>query len=306
MKFLAKMQELRRFKLKIDAAFRYFERRNFRKKVHEEKSKKYLVSKTAPRKSAPLFEFTGRGRFRFVSTIYTKVRNEGDKIKIASVAMAAALVCLSAYLAFGSSYFRISPSHVIIERVDAGSDVNIAYKSIEDFYGAPIFLVNSDEVSNAIITMQKNIRTAKVTRLYPNGLKIVISSWPPEFVTYFPELDRYYGVTGNGVLVYSKTRNPELSEINIIDPDLTEAGFLDYREGVSEEAMSRIITLRQTIKEALPGVTIAKFAFFRLEQEVHVFLDSGARLVFSLDGTEKRQLSTLVYWNSQEGGILAK
>lgn len=71
--------------------------------------------------------------------------------------------------------------------------------------------------------MQKNIRKAEVTRLYPNGLKIVLSSWSPEFVTYFPELERYYGVTGNGVLVYAKTRNPELPEINIIDPDLTEA-----------------------------------------------------------------------------------
>lgn len=184
--------------------------------------------------------------------------------------------------------------------MDAGSDVNIAYKSIEEFYGMPIFLAGASDVSKAIIGMQKNIRQAKVERLYPNGLKIVISSWPPEFVTYFPELDRYYGVTGNGILVYSKTRNPELTEINIVDPDLTEAGFLDYREGISEEAMNRIISLRKSIKETLPGITMAKFAFFRLEQEAHVFLDSGARLVFSLDGTEKRQLSTLTFWNSQE------
>lgn len=268
------MQELRRFKLKIESAFRYFERRNFRKQVHEEKSKKYLVSKAPAKKAAPLFEFTGRGRFRFVSTIYSKVRNEGDKIRLASAVMAVTLISLSLYLAFGSSYFRISPSKVIIERVDAGSDVNIAYKSIEEFYGTPIFLVNSRDVSRAIIGMQKNIRSAKAERLYPNGLKIVISSWPPEFVTYFPELDRYYGVTGNGVLVYSKTRNAELTEINIVDPDLSEAGFLDYREGISEEAMSRIISLRQGIKEVLPGITVAKFAFFRLEQETHVFLDS--------------------------------
>lgn len=54
------MQELKRIKLKIEAAFRYFERRNFRKQVHEEKSKKYLVSKTPSKKSTPIFEFTGR------------------------------------------------------------------------------------------------------------------------------------------------------------------------------------------------------------------------------------------------------
>lgn len=299
------MQTFKRLRLKIDEAFRYFERKNFRKRVHEEKSKKYLI-KSTPKKAKPMFEFTGRGRFRFVSTIYAKIRSEGDRIKMASIVMAVSLVGLSAYLAFGSSYFRISPSHVIIERLDSGSDVNIAYKSIEEFYGAPIFLINSGDVAKSVISMQKNIRQADVSRLYPNGLKIVLSSWSPEFVTYFPELERYYGVTGNGVLVYSKNKNPALTELNIIDPELAEAGFLDYREGVSEEAMSRIITLRNSLKEALPGVTVGKFAFFRLEQEVHVFLDSGARLVFSLDGTEKRQLSTLVFWNSQEGGILAK
>lgn len=58
MKSPGNMQELRRLKIKMDAVLRYFERRNFRKKVHEEKSKKYLVSKPAVRKSAPLFEFS--------------------------------------------------------------------------------------------------------------------------------------------------------------------------------------------------------------------------------------------------------
>lgn len=299
------MRELRRLRVKIEGVLRFFERRNFRKQVREERSKKYLVQQTSKR-SASVFEFTGRGRFRFVTTVYSKIRSESDRIKVASAVMAVSLIALSGYLAFGSTYFRISPSRVIIERLDAGSDVNIAYKSIEEFYGAPIFFVNASDVSKAVINMQKNIKSAKVSRLYPNGLKIVLSSWSPEFVTYFPEVERYYGVTGNGVLVYAKNRNPELTELDIIDPELSEAGFLDYREGVSEEAMNRIISLRTQIKEALPGITVGKFVFFRLEQEVHIFLDSGARLIFSLDGTEKRQLSTLVFWNSQEGGVLAK
>lgn len=184
--------------------------------------------------------------------------------------------------------------------------MNIAYKSIEDFYGTPIFQIDTRDVSRSIIAMQKNIKQATVSRLYPNGLKIVLSSWQPEFVSYFPQFDRYYGVTSNGVLVYAKNRDSNLPVIDIVDPELVEAGFLDYREGVSEEAMRRIAKIRTGLKESLPGIIPAKFTFFRLEQEIHVVLDSGSRLIFSLDGTESRQVSTLAFWNSQEGGILAK
>ncbi len=300
------MRALKRIKTYSEAFLRYFERKNFRDRVREEKTKKYLVSTARP-KSVTIFDSCGRGgKFRFASTIYAKIREESDAIRAVSASIAAVLVLLSGYLIFGSTYFRISPSKVIVERLDSGSDVNIAYKSIEEFYGAPIFSVESRAVASAVIAMQKNIREARVSKLYPNGLKIVLSSWPPEFVTYFPSLERYYGVTGNGILVYARSRNPELAEISIIDPDLAEAGFLDYREGIAEESMKRMLSLRDAMKEALPGIVISKYAYFRLEQEVHVSLDSGARLIFSLDGTDRRQLSTLVFWNSQEGGILAK
>lgn len=300
------MQELRRLRLRIDAALRYFERKDFRKRVQEEREKKHLVGKSPARKAPPLFEFKGRNRFRFASTVYAKVRSGGEMVRVFSIVVAFGLVALSSYLVFVSSYFRISPSKVIIERLDAGSDVNIAYKSIEDFYGAPIFRTDTKDVSRAVIAMQKNIRKAEVSRLYPNGLKIVLSSWGPEFVTYFPQYERYYGVTSNGVLVYAKNRDPNLPVLDIVDPELAEAGFLDYREGVSEEAMRRIALIRNGIKEALPGIVPAKFTFFRLEQEVHVALDNGSRIIFSLDGTEPRQVSTLAFWNSQEAGILAK
>lgn len=301
------MRLLKRMKIHFDAFLRYFERKNFRDRVREEKTKKYLVAQVPTKKSAALFETGTRGgKFRFASTIYAKIRQENEKIRAVSVTVALILIVLSLYLIFGSTYFRISPSKVVIERLDAGSDVNIAYKSIEEFYGAPIFSVDSSDVSRAIVSMQKNIREARVSKLYPNGLKIVLSSWSPEFVTYFPTLERYYGLTGNGVLVYARSRNPELPEISIVDPDLAEAGFLDYREGIGEASMKRILVIRDAIKEVLPGIVVSKYAYFRLEQEVHVSLDSGARLIFSLDGTDKRQVSTLVFWNSQEGGILAK
>jgi hypothetical protein len=301
------MRLLKRMKIHFDAFLRYFERKNFRDRVREEKTKKYLVAQTSAKKSAVLFETGGRGgKFRFASTVYAKIREESDAIRMVSISVAGVLLVLSGYLVFGSTYFRISPAKVVIERLDAGSDVNIAYKSIEEFYGAPIFSIDSSAVSSAIIAMQKNIREARVSRLYPNGLKIIISSWPPEFVTYFPALERYYGVTGNGILIYARNRNPELPEIAIVDPDLVETGFLDYREGIAEEPMVRMIALRDAIKEVLPGIVVSKYAYFRLEQEVHVSLDSGTRLIFSLDGTDRRQLSTLVFWNSQEGGILAK
>ena len=44
------------------------------------------------------------------------------------------LLSLSGYIIFFSPYFEISPSNVLIESLTPGLDLNIAYRSIEDYY----------------------------------------------------------------------------------------------------------------------------------------------------------------------------
>jgi hypothetical protein len=57
---------------------------------------------------------------------------------------------LTIYIVFISPYFRISPSKVIIERLDTITDINIAYKSIENVYSSSIFLIDKNEIKKSL------------------------------------------------------------------------------------------------------------------------------------------------------------
>jgi len=74
--------------------------------------------------------------------------------------------------------------------MDSITDINIAYKSIEDVYGMPIFSVETDKVLSELTSLQKNIKHANVSRLFPNGLKIIIESYKPQFFVRFPNSEK--------------------------------------------------------------------------------------------------------------------
>lgn len=170
---------------------RFFENRKFRERVHSEKKKKYLIERSTrisrnPKEWYSRFKeiIQSRKLSRLPSFFASKISSEQSRIKLALSGVGLFLIVLSLYILGFSGYFSIAPSRVIIERKDAGSDINIAYKSIEDFYGKSIFLVGAQDVRYAIQDLQKNINTVDVSRLFPNGLKIIIASHPNEFVTY--------------------------------------------------------------------------------------------------------------------------
>ena len=186
------MSSINRWMRHVRNITRFFENRKFRERIHSEKKKKYLIERGQSRVSrSPMALYKrlqevlkSRKLSRLPSFFASKISSEQSRIKLALSGLGLLLVMLSLYILGFSGYFSIAPSHVIIERKDAGSDINIAYKSIEDFYGKSIFLVNSEDVRYVIQDLQKNIDTVEVSRLYPNGLKIIIASHPSEFITY--------------------------------------------------------------------------------------------------------------------------
>lgn len=68
-----------------------------------------------------------------------------------------------------------------MENLTDGIDMTIAYRTIEDLYGRNVFLINEEEIANSLKKYQKNIAHIRIDRLYPNGLKILLSSYPIPF-----------------------------------------------------------------------------------------------------------------------------
>ena len=280
---------------------KFFKNKKFREEVRNEKSKKYLYSKNVSKIS--FFDFY-RNKKRWFSLIINSVWDKTKKYKFHFIIVWTTLISLSLYIIFISPYFRISPSKVIIERLDTITDINIAYKSVENVYSSSIFLIDKDDIKRSLIWLQKNLKNVEIERLFPNWLKIILESYSPQFYTKFSGIDKWYIVTSNWVLIYEKNINKKLYNLEINDANLIESWFFDYKEWINENVMKKIILLRDTFKNTFTNKNISKLVYFKLENELHISLDSWTNLIFELNNDIYKQMALLKFYNDTNKDIL--
>jgi len=283
---------------------KYWKNRTFRRDLREEKRKKYLIEPTKG-STEPLFSFFAKKkRFYYFNIVLGAFEKNKDRFRLSFFLIGSFILLLSTYILFFSPYFRISPSKVIIERLDTITDINIAYKAIEDVYGASIFSIDENDIRTKLIDLQKNIKQVEISRLFPNGLKIITESYKPEFTTQFPNNDKSYVLTSNGILIFQKEAPQKLYALDIIDPTLSESSFLDYKEGVHADVMLKIIQVREFFLKAFSNVGISKFSYFRAERELHISIESGAKIILRLGDDIEKQLATLRFYTDLNKDVL--
>jgi hypothetical protein len=100
------------------------------------------------------------------------------------------LILLSSYIVIFSPYFKISPNQVIIESATPGIDIALAYRSLEGIYGQSIFLLDETAIAKRLHAGLKNLQSVTIDRLYPNGVKILITPaliWAHATIQGIPE-----------------------------------------------------------------------------------------------------------------------
>lgn len=101
---------------------------------------------------------------------------------------------------------------------------------MDDIYNTSIFSIETVDILTKLTNLQKNIKHVEISRLFPNGLKIIIESYKPQFFVRFPGSEKSYIITSNGILVYQKANDTNLYFLDLIDPSFTEMSFIDYKE----------------------------------------------------------------------------
>ena len=282
---------------------RYWQNKAFREKTLSEKRKLYLLNTKQSEKRSFFSILLTKKRFNYFNTVLGVIEKNRERFRLSFVLTGLFLILASGYILFFSPYFRISPSRVVIERVDTITDINIAYRAIEDFYGASIFSINTSEIQARLMDLQKNIKHVEVSRLFPNGLKIIIESYKPQFNIHLPNIDKNYVITSNGILIYQKD-GTKLATLDLIDTVLAEAGFLDYKQGVRENFMGDILTVREKFGQTFPSVNIAKFSYFQTERELHIALESGTKILVRLGADTEKQIAMLKFYNDNNKDII--
>lgn len=284
---------------------KYFKNKKFKEKLQNEKKKKYLFKwNNNSNKRLEYFQVFKK-KVNFTSYII-KSWMDLSKFKFIYSWIGIFLILMFFYIVSISPYFRISASKLIIERLDTITDINMAYKSIEKVYTESIFTVNRKEVEDSLRSYQKNIKDVTISRLYPNWLKIIIKSYSPEFFTQFPsQNDKKYIITSNWILIYEKNIDKQLYNIDIIDNSLTEAWLFDYKEWIDSETMKKIIYTRDLFKEIFAWKNIAKLTYFKLENELHISLETWTKVIIELNDEISKQLAMLKYYNDNNNDTIS-
>lgn len=262
--------------------------KSFRHQVREEKKKKYLfrnedtLKHTSSRNT--FFRKKKREIFNFAQILWGSFEFFHDHLRESPILgyLGVFMIFLSGYIVVFSPYFKISPNNVLIEADTPWIDVNIAYRTLEDVYGRSIFLLDETTIATKLKESLKNIARIRIDTLYPNGIKVIISGSPIRYIASITWVEKRYGLSENGVLVPESAVNSGSTDtIEIGSEVLKSEIFLNYKQVLSDEKMIYIGKVLQIFREEWPDLILGKSRYFMLENEFHISLESGTRILFT-------------------------
>ncbi len=177
----------------------------------------------------------------------------------------------------------------------------MAYRAVEDIYGQNVFFFNEERLAYAIQRYQKNISHVSINRLYPNGVKITLSSYPILFQTSIVGIEnKKWGISSNGILIPSmQIKTTEMKSLEIHN-DTNPDEFLDYKEIISDRKMIAIQNILQIFSENWGDLKIKNVQFLEKENEVHINLEIGTKILLALQDFSIGKSGADIYANLKQ------
>jgi|GEM_PF-974073 len=177
----------------------FFRNIRFKKRLKAERKRLYGWYQ----QETPKFH-TRRNKYKLftLKLHFDNASNEIKNLNTYYIILGVILTLASIYLAFFSQYFQVKNINIV--RQDDLLNINMAYRSVEGFRYKPIFLTNTPEMEQLILTHQPNIVKIQARKLLPDTIQVIAESSPKVFV--FKRESQSYAITKNGVLVPTNTQ----------------------------------------------------------------------------------------------------
>ncbi len=287
------------FRNKLKSYIPKWWKKQWKEEIQKEKKQKYLFGAFHPddtfirsRNTSRLY--AQKEKLHAFSNFFQDKIITGDIFKTYAYIMSMIwiiLILLSLYIIVFSPYFKISPNQVMVEAMTPWVDIGIAYRSMEGVYGKSIFFLDEADIAKKLKLQLKNIAGVSIDRYYPNGLKVLITAAPILFDTTITGISgKTWWLSQNGVLIPQK----DLGDIqikyhlNIISLSFIGDTFLNYKQGIEEHNMAIVARIFEIFSTEWPNMRLARSRYFAGENELHITLESGIRIIFALqDDTEK-------------------
>ncbi len=295
------------FLAKIRNYIKRYRNRDFRTSIAREKTEKYLFRDEKKWQRKPVFAFFRKKTerlspfSRFIQNKITTLHDITSRQWLYLGYIGSFLILASLYIVFYSPYFHISPSKVIIEGWNEAIDITLAYRSVEEIYGESIVFLDEEALAQSLKQNQKNIKEIQIDRLYPNGIKILLLSYPVIFdTTVFSLENRIWGMTENGILIPRNAfeKNGKYRLV-LVGETFTEENFLDYKESISESKTKVIVKILDFLITTYKDLTITRVLYFDKENEIHIETSYWFILLSFQDFDSSRENESAKYIKSE-------
>jgi hypothetical protein len=284
------------FLTKITKYIAHLKNRNFRNQIKEEKQQKYLfrddVVKAPIKKRNPFFMWKKKKILPYTNFFWKGI-DYIDNLFFESKILSYIwwfLLSLSVYIIFFSPYFQVSPSNIIIESINPWVDLNIAYRSIENIYGKSLLFLDEESTAMNIKNSLKNVAHIRIEKLYPNGLKILITGSPIPYKTTIIGFNKIWWLSENGVLIpniITGSWSQKYQDLEITSESLKWEIFLDYKQIIDEGTMQSIQKVIDLFKNEFTTLEIIKIRYFIQEDELHILIKNWWVILFSIQNNKK-------------------
>lgn len=264
------------------------------KKNRQRISSKLLLNK----KESP--KFTKKRKNINIDFSKIKIWNNNRKKIIPYFLITIFLLIIIWIISILSPIFKIK--YIEITKMDNITNMDIAYKSVEDFRWKTIFNIKEIDVFNKLKNYQDNIRILDLNIKLPNTLKIKIGSFKKLYNVNIK--GKNYIILENGSLVPKNNIDKELDIITVIK-DFSESMFFDYRNVFEAEYILKIKEIQRVVKDNIIDINIKELKYYENERELHIITKNDVILIFSLNSADsiENQIRNLIIFNNESEQI---
>ena len=196
--------------------------------------------------------------------------------------------------------FRVETINII--KKDWITNINIAYKAVEDFRWTSIFNIDKQKVLDRLKDYQENIKDISLNIDFPKTISITIESYKEKFNVTINK--KSYTLLENGSLIPTINPSNELKNLEIIK-NIEKTKILDYKAIFDMEYIKKIEEIEKKVKENISWIDIKSIKYYEKEREFHIIVNNFTRLIFSLDNniSVDEQIKSLAVMDREKSQI---
>jgi len=192
--------------------------------------------------------------------------------------------------------------YIEIIKKDNITNMNIAYKSVENLRWEKLYKINELDVFNKFKNYQDNIKSINLKIQLPNTIKIEAESYKEVFNVMIN--NNTYILVENGTVIPSQT-SKSLKNLNVI-MNIDKNKFIDYKQIFNPFYIEKINNIIKKLEENIINIKIVNLYYYENERELHIEIENWNNLIFSIDDDidTMEQIEKLVIFNKDYSSII--